>query len=86
MFPASRKASGTSQVLKNVCWNTGGPRDFHTKWSQAEKDKYRDNTYMWNLKKKIRWTYRIETDKQIKQVYGYQRERGWRRDKLGVWD
>ena len=24
-------------------------RDYHTNWSQKEKDKY-DTTYMWNLK------------------------------------
>ena len=25
-------------------------RDYHTKQSQKEKDKYHDITYMWNLK------------------------------------
>ena len=25
------------------------PRDYHTKWSKSEKDKY-DISYMWNLK------------------------------------
>ena len=35
--------------------NMDGPRDNHTKSevSHTEKDKYRDITYMWNLKKMI---------------------------------
>ena len=36
-----------------------GPRDYHTKWSKSEKDKY-SITYMWNLKKSYKWTY-LET-------------------------
>ena len=28
-----------------------GPRDYHTKWSKSDRDKYHINiTYMWNLK------------------------------------
>ena len=23
-----------------ICSNMGGPRDYHTKWSKSEKDKY----------------------------------------------
>ena len=33
-----------------------GPRDYHTKWSKSEKDKY-PVIYVWNLKKWYKWTY-----------------------------
>ena len=33
-----------------------GSRDYHTKWSKSEKDKYHI-TYMWNLRKWYKWTY-----------------------------
>ena len=37
--------------------NMDGPRDYHTKWSKPDKDKY-DITYMWSLKKKwYKWMY-----------------------------
>ena len=35
-----------------ICSHMDGPRDYPTKWSQTEKDKYPDITYMWKLKKK----------------------------------
>ena len=34
-----------------------GPRGYHTKWSQIEKDISYDIAYMWNLKKWYKWTY-----------------------------
>ena len=31
-----------SAIKKNeICSNMGGPRDYHTKWSKPDKDKYR---------------------------------------------
>ena len=33
-----------------ICNHMDGPRDYHTKWSQKEKDIPYDSTYMWNLK------------------------------------
>ena len=35
-----------------------GPRDYHTKWSKSERERQipYDNTYMWNLKKKMKET------------------------------
>ena len=33
-----------------------GHRDYHSKLSQIEKDKY-DITYMWNLEKWYKWNY-----------------------------
>ena len=37
-----------------------GPRDYHTKWSNKSDRKRQisyDITYMWNLKKRYKWTY-----------------------------
>ena len=33
-----------------------GPGDYHTKWSESEKDRY-EITYMLNLKKWYKWAY-----------------------------
>ena len=62
-----------------ICSNMDVPRDYYTKGSKSDKDKYHI-TYMWNLKKwyneftyKKSWTHR-----HGKQTYGYQREKvGW---------
>ena len=36
-----------------------GPIDDHTKWSKPDRERQipYDITYMWNLKKKYKWTY-----------------------------
>ena len=43
---------------------------------------------MWNLRNKINDTYtkHKQTHRHRKQIYGYQREKGWQRDKLGAGD
>ena len=44
--------------------------------SQTDKDKYHDNTYMWNLKKMVQmnlFTKHKQTHRHRKQTYGYQR-------------
>ena len=46
-----------------------GPRDYHSRWSQSEREgqiSY-DITYMWNLKKKNtnEFIYKIEIDSQM---------------------
>ena len=45
-------------------------------------------THMWNLRNKINDTYtkHKQTHRHRKQIYGYQREKGWQRDKLGAGD
>ena len=37
---------------KAICSNMDGPRDYHTKWSKADRERQipYDITYMWNLK------------------------------------
>ena len=43
------------------------PRDYPTKWSKSEKDKY-GITYMWNLKNSTnKLIYKIETDSDKKK-------------------
>ena len=72
-----------------ICSNTDGPRDYHTKWSKSDKDKY-DITYMWNLKKNgtNELIYKTETDPQtLKTNLRLPKGKGGGgRDKLGVWD
>ena len=54
-----------------------GPRDYHTKWSKADRERQisYDITYMWNLKKWNKWTYLQNRNihRHRKQTYGYQR-------------
>ena len=50
-----------------------GPRDYHTKWSQTEEDKYHLTLYMAS-KKMIQMNLFIkQTHRSWKQTYGYQR-------------
>ena len=68
-------------------WN--GPRDYHTKWSKSDKDKY-DITYMQNLIFKMKqmnlFTKQKQTHRSWNQTYGYQRGNMGGNDKLGVCD
>ena len=50
-----------------ICSNMDGTRDYHTKWSQTEKDEIPyDITYMGNLKYNTNEPmYEIETELQI---------------------
>ena len=74
-----------SQPLKewnnSICSNMEGPRDYHTKWNQQEKDKY-----MMSLICRIYLHFVNEliykTEKDRKQTYGCQRGGG--RDKFGI--
>ena len=42
-----------------ICSNMDRPRDYHTKWSESDRETQisYDMTYMWNLKKWYKWTY-----------------------------
>ena len=66
------------------------PRDYHTKSSYTKKDKYHMVSLTHGIqKKKIQMNYlqnrKRPTDIDNKFMVT-QGERGWRRDKLGVWD
>ena len=70
-----------------MCSNMGGPRDYHTKSSQSDRERQvSHNTYMWNLKydtKELIYKKQKQTNRHRKQTYVYQRGKG-ARDKLGV--
>ena len=42
-----------------ICRNMDGSRDYHIKWSKPERERRMsyDTAYMWNLKKRYKWTY-----------------------------
>ena len=61
-----------------------GPRDYHTKSSKLDRDKY-DVAYMWNLKKKKRQTYLQNRNRptDIENKLMATKEERQRRHKLG---
>ena len=69
-----------------ICNNMDGPREYHTKSDRERQTLY--ITYMWNLKKRYKWTYLQNRNRlaDIENNYGYQRGKVGGRDKLGVWD
>ena len=51
-----------------ICSNMVGPRDYHTKWSKSEGERWisYDITYMWNLKNNTNeLIYKTETDSDM---------------------
>ena len=51
-----------------ICSNMDGPRVYHTKWNQTEKDKYYI-TYMWSLKSNTNELIsKTETDTENKLI------------------
>ena len=64
-----------------------GTKDCHTERNQAEKGKYHDTAYMWNLKKNgiNELIYKTESHRCRKQTW-LQKQKCWRgSDKLGGW-
>ena len=65
------------------------PRDYHTEWSQKDKDKYCMISLIYECKKMIQmnlFTKQKQTHRHRKQTYGYQSGEGLGGDKLGIWD
>ena len=59
--------------------NVDGPRDYHTKWSQTEKDKYHMISLICGIQKKQNmnlFTKQKQVYRYRKQMYGYQRRKG----------
>ena len=58
--------SAIKKEWNNVtCSNMDGPRDYHTKWSKSDKDKYYMISHMWNLKNgTTELIYKTEIDSQ----------------------
>ena len=73
-----------------ICSKMDRPRDYHTKWSQKEKDKYcMIITYVWNIKYDTNKLYETETYQYREQTYGCQRGEGMREgwtESLGLAD
>ena len=71
-----------------VCSTMERPRDYHSKWSKSEKDKYHMISFICGVLKSDtnELIYKIETHRHRKQTYDYQRQKGGGRDELGIWD
>ena len=69
-----------------ICSTLGGPRDYHTKWSKSEKDKYHESTYMWNQKKWCKWTFLQNRNRlvDIENKFKVTKGEGEDRDKWGA--
>ena len=72
-----------------ICRNMDRPRDYHTKWSKSERERWLpyDITYMWNLTydtNELLWNCNrlIDIGNRLVVAKG---ERGWEREGLGVW-
>ena len=62
-----------------------GPKDYQKKRSQSDRERQiYDTTSMWDLKmiQMNLFTKQKQTHRHGKQTYGYQRGKGWQRDKL----
>ena len=60
-----------------ICSNMDRPRDYHTKWSKSDKDKYMISLIC-GIQKVIQmnlFTKQKQTHRYRKQTYGYQREK-----------
>ena len=62
-----------------------GPRDYHTKWSQIEKNNHRHYLHG-ESKKRYKWTYLQNRNRFTDFKGGYQRGQVWGRDGLVDWD
>ena len=65
-----------------LCSNMDGPRNYNTKWSKPEKDKY----CTWNLKKLYKSTYTQNRNRSTDIENKLMVNKGDGRGKLGVWD
>ena len=72
-----------------ICSNMDGPRDYHTKRSESERERQipYDITYMQNLKYGTNEPmYETETDSQTENKHVVAKAGVQRRKGLGVWD
>ena len=46
-------------VINLICSNRDGPRNYHAEWSRSDRERQISYgiIYMWNLKKRYKWTY-----------------------------
>ena len=50
-----------------------GPGDYDTKWSQSDKDKYHNITYVQNFLKSYKWTY-LQNENRLTDFEGKREE------------
>ena len=68
-----------------------GTKDYHAKWSKPDRERQLSHviTYMWNFKKRYKWTYLQNinrlTDKE-NEIVVIEGERREGRYELSVWD
>ena len=76
------RTKGNSAISSNM----DGPRDYHTKWSKSDKEKY--ITYAWDLNNGYKWTCLRNRDRPIDLEGEFMVPGGGvgRRDRPGVWD
>ena len=68
--------------------NMDGPRDYHTKWSKSDKDKYHVILLIcatWKMQMNLLQNRNRATDIENKQMYGCKRRKD-EMDELGIWD
>ena len=74
----------------NAIWsNMDGPKDYHTKWTKTEKDKYHMISLTCGISKGDRneVIYKTETHSQASKTnWWLPKGKSVGRDKLGVWD
>ena len=71
-----------------ICSNMDGPRDCHIEWSKSDTERQISYVYMWNLKKRVQWTY-LQNRNRVTDVENKLMVTKWERggrDKLGGWD
>ena len=71
-----------------MCSNMVRPGDYHTKWSKSDRERQisYDIAYMWNLKKRYKWTKQKQTHRLRERFYGYQGGKVGGMNRLGVLD
>ena len=59
-----------------ICSNMQGPKDYHTKWSHTEKDRYHMTSFICRILKIVQMNlFMKQKNSHRKQTYGYQRGR-----------
>ena len=53
---------------KAIWSNMDGPKDYHSKWSESEKDKYNMISFTCGIKKWCKWTYEKNRLRRRKQT------------------
>jgi len=83
---AIKKNKLKTEWTNAICSNIDGPRDYYTKWSKSEKDKYYTIPMHVEPKKQYKGTYLQKQKQTQKTNLWLSKGKGRRWDPLGVWD